>query len=208
MQALSIGLEKTPLSLQWMWCSECKHAKQPVQMRTWSVAAHVLVLCQRTSAWRWRCHPAPPSSTGRPAACAWGSWWSCPCRGEEIPADSRLGPRCKRPTESGGRPRNRSGRWSSHPGRFPPEWPATAVGRTRDSGEFSLSANVECVSREWSRRKVCTHLMVQFVFMFTASYTIDRHWKHHIFEQDIWNYGAKKNNLNSFKNEFSVFWRI
>lgn len=118
--------------------SECGEAGKKAQNNLFKLGLKALpstgkakarvVLPQRTSSWRWRCRPAPPSSTGRPAACAWGSWWSCQCRGEESPAGSRLGPRCKPPTESAGRPRSRSGRWSSHPERFPPQWPAMEGG--------------------------------------------------------------------------------
>lgn len=76
-----------------------------------------------TSSWRWRCRPARPSSRGRPAACAWGSWWFCLCKGVGSPAGSRPEPPCKRPKASGGRPRSRSARWSLHPGTFPLESP-------------------------------------------------------------------------------------
>lgn len=134
---------------------------------------HGWVLRQRTSSWRWRCRLAPPSSTGRPAACAWGSWWSCRCRGGGSPADSRLGPRCKRPRESAGRPRNRSGRWSSRPGRFPPEWPAMVGGGAHEGQRSKLAwALMLNVFRENGAKFLFSQLP-NFFFTFPAFYTID-----------------------------------
>lgn len=77
--------------------------------------------------WQWRCRPAQPSSTGRLAACAWESWWFCPCTGEGSQAGSQPELLYKQLRESGDRPHSKTDRLFSHLEMFHLELPGQDI---------------------------------------------------------------------------------